>query len=214
MKKWLYVPLALVLMGGVACDRNDRPATANDTGVAGTTGTSGTSDSDLGMDRGFVEDQLEDGDAEVRLGRLAQERASNPDVRAFAEMMVRDHSKAGEALKRIAARHNIRMEAAADHGSHHSVHERLSKLAGAEFDREYMDAMVTDHGKAVNALEDKAEDSKNSEVKQWAATTLPTVKQHLERAKMIQQNLRAGGTTRTPDTEVPTPTPNTGKKKY
>lgn len=189
MNKWIQLPLALAMVAALACDRGDRPAAG--TGAGGTVGTSGTNDG-LGMERGFVEDQLEDGEAEVRLGRLAQDRASNPEVRAFAEMMVRDHTKAGEELKQIAGRHNLRTEDRADgHRDHSDLQERLAKLSGAEFDREYIDAMVDDHEKAIGEVEDKT-DSGNADVKRWAAGTLPTLTQHLERAKGIQDSLRKG----------------------
>ncbi len=195
MMKWMQLPLALAMVATLACDRGDRPVNDTATGTGGTVGTTGTDDG-LGMERGFVEDQLEDGEAEVRLGRLAQDRASNPEVRAFAEMMVRDHTKAGDELKQIASRHNLRMdEKTGDHGDHNDLQERLAKLSGVEFDREYIDAMVDDHEKAINDVEDKT-DSNNQDVKQWATSTLPTLKQHLERAKSIQENLRNANTGR------------------
>lgn len=193
MSKWMQLPLALAMVATLACDRGDRPANDTATGTGGTVGTTGADDG-LGVERGFVEDQLEDGEAEVRLGRLAQERASNPEVRAFAEMMVRDHTKAGNELKQIASRHNLRMDDDAnDHGDHNDLQERLAKPSGVEFDREYIDSMVDDHEKAINEVEDKT-DSNNQDVKQWATSTLPTLKQHLERAKSIQENLRNANT--------------------
>jgi putative membrane protein len=184
MKKWMQLPLALAMVVTLACDRGD-----NTTGNAGTVGTTGAASD---VDRDFVEDQLAGGHAEVELGRLAQERASNAEVREFAGMMVRDHQKAGDELKQIASRHNVRAEDAM-HDDHNDLRERLSTLSGNEFDREYIDAMVADHQKAVDAVDGKA-DSDNADVKQWAASTLPTLKQHLERAKQIQANLRSTDT--------------------
>lgn len=191
MQKWMQLPLALAMVGALACDRRDRAA-----GDAGTVGTSGTAVSDV--DRDFVEDQLAGGNAEVELGRLAQERASDPEVREFAGMMVRDHRKAGDELKQIATRHAMQPRAEGTAGTsgaamkddHTDLRERLSKLSGSEFDREYIDAMVDDHQKAVDAVEDKADGSDHADVKHWAASTLPTLRQHLERAKQIQENLR------------------------
>ena len=178
MKKWMQLPLALAMVGALACDRADR-----------TNGAVGTAGSDSNIDREFIEDQLADGNAEVELGRLAQERASNPQVREFAGMMVTEHRKAGDQLKEIASRHNVEMTAET-RDEHHDLRERLSKLSGAEFDREYIDAMVDDHEKAVKDVEDQAEDAENAALKQWASSTLPNLRQHLERAKQIQSNLR------------------------
>lgn len=182
MKRWTQLTLALLTaVPLVACGADDKRAQDRDNPAAvGTAGT-GAPDAD------FVEEQLAGGNAEIELGRLAQQKASNPQVREFAEMIVRDHTQAGEELKQIATKHNIQVPA--DRDEHNDLHEQLTKASAAEFDREYIEAMVDKHEKAVNDVEDKAEGSDNAEVKQWAAKTLPTLQQHLEKAKQIQQTL-------------------------
>lgn len=185
MKRWNQIALALVATAAFACggdSPNDRTATGGTAGAAGTAGSAANAEAD------FVQEQLADGDAEVALGRLAQERATNPQVKEFAKMMVSDHQKAGEDLKQIASKHNITPDPG-KHNDHNDLREKLSKLSGAEFDREYMDAMVDDHEKAVKDVEGKAENSDNPEVRQWASKALPTLRQHLERAKQIHENL-------------------------
>jgi putative membrane protein len=130
------------------------------------------------------------GRAEVDLGKLAQQKSRNTQVRDFAAMMVRDHTKAAEELKTVATRANIDMaQIDPDAGDNKDVHDRLAKLSGMEFDREYMQMMVDKHEKTVNELEDKAEGADNDHVKQWAARTLPTVKKHLEQARAIHETL-------------------------
>jgi putative membrane protein len=141
-------------------------------------------------DRDFVGDMMADGHAEVELGKMAQQKARNPQVKEFAANMVRDHQKAGAELKTVAANANIdtsTIDADMDHGK--DLRERLSKLSGMEFDREYMKAMVDEHEKAVDEVEDKAEQADNDHVKQWAAKALPVLKKHLEQARHIQETL-------------------------
>jgi putative membrane protein len=75
-----------------------------------------------------------------------------------------------------------------DEAEHRDLEERLSTLSGAEFDREYIDAMVDDHEEAVNELE-RHTDSDNARLKQYASSTLPVVRQHLERARQIKEQL-------------------------
>jgi putative membrane protein len=190
MKRWTQLTLALVaVVPLVACAGDgDRETAAKDANPPAV-GTSGTTN----IDRDFIADQIADGQAEVELARLAQQRAANAQVKEFAQMMVRDHTQAASELKQVAAKHNIQ-PATGDHNDHNDVRERLGKLKGAEFDREYINAMVDDHQKAVSAIEDKADDNENSEVKQWAAKTLPTVRQHLERAKQLKESLDRRGT--------------------
>lgn len=185
MKQWMQIGLvafATATLGACAGDR--QPGME---GTAGTAGTSGATAMSSG-DRDFIEDTIADGEAEVELGRLAQQRATSADVREFGGMMVRDHQKAGEQLKQIARSNKLTAPPHADE-EHTELRDRLSKMSGAEFDRAYINAMVDDHQKAVNELEDKAEADNDTELKRWAAQTLPAVRQHLERAKQIQQNL-------------------------
>ena len=79
---------------------------------AGTTGTAGAGVSN--GDKNFVNHQLSDGMAEVELAKLASDHAASSDVKQFAQMMITDHTKAGDQLKQIASSHSIPMEAKID----------------------------------------------------------------------------------------------------
>jgi putative membrane protein len=186
MKKWIPVLMTLALATTVAaCDRGRDTRTD---GVAGTEGAAGTTgESSLGMmEQNFVKGHLEDGAREVELGRLAEERATSPQVKEFARTMVADHSQAAEELRAIARSENIELDL--DQDSVRDERERLAKLSGAEFDREYMEKMVDDHEKAVNDLE-RHVDSDHPQLRQFASSKLPVVRQHLNQAKQIHEQL-------------------------
>lgn len=103
----------------------------------------------------FIAEMAEDGMAEVQLGKLAAERASNADVKEFAQMMVQDHSKANEELKKIAGQLKVTPPTSLNQ-KHQALAAKLSKLQGAEFDREYMAEMVLGHEEVVNKLRMRA----------------------------------------------------------
>ena len=120
---------------------------------------------------------------------MAAERASNPAVKDFAQMMVRDHTKAAADLREVATATNVQLDTASELDRHHeNLQKDLATLSGPEFDRKYVDAMVDGHEKAVNEIEKKV-DSDNPQLKQWATQTLPVVRQHLERAKQLKETL-------------------------
>jgi putative membrane protein len=173
------LPVAIALSSACA-DRNQ--AAYKEGGNPGV----GTVDLQRPNNAPFVSDMLEDGRAEVELGHLAQQRASNAAVREFGAVMVRDHTKAGDELKAVASDHGDSTHQDSD-ADHKRLHDNLRELSGDAFDREYIDAMVKEHEEAVRELEQKSESPSNDPVKQWAAKTLPAVRQHLERAKQIQQ---------------------------
>lgn len=144
--------------------------------------------------KNFVNDMAIAGMAEVQLGNLATERAASSDVKAFGQMMASDHSKANEELKQVASQLTIQMPTQLDQ-KHRGLAEKLSKLQGAEFDREYMTAMVQGHQEVLGKLKARAgaPGAANAPgepaLAQWATKAVPTVQQHLERARDLRQKL-------------------------
>jgi putative membrane protein len=161
--------------------------------------------------REFINQMAIAGLAEVQLGKIAAEHASNPDVKAFGQMMMRDHSQANKELAQIASQVNVTMPTQLDK-KHQDLAAKLSKLHGADFDREYITAMVEGHSEVVSKLQawtgnrtaatDPAKPSTGAAVgtaggdkgeqalKQWATKALPTVQKHLNRAQELQQKIK------------------------
>ena len=142
-------------------------------------------------DRQFIDKAANDGLAEVKLGQLASEKASSPEVKQFAQRLVQDHTKANNQLKQIAQAEGVRVEDDLE-SKHRKVQDQLSKLSGEAFDRAYMEHMVEDHQKAVKLFEKHSKDASNPQVKQFASSTLPTLQEHLREAQRLQAEV--GGT--------------------
>jgi putative membrane protein len=152
---------------------------------------SGTSAKGTSQDRAFIMEAAAGGMAEVELGRLATQKASRSEVKAFGQMMIEDHSTANDQLMKIAQEKGL----AAPHAlkpEHEALKDRLSTLSGAAFDRAYMREMVKDHQKDVASFRKQSTSASDPEVKQFASSILPTLEKHLERAKEIQQMLGSG----------------------
>ncbi|HEX5107408.1 MAG TPA: DUF4142 domain-containing protein [Vicinamibacterales bacterium] len=200
----------------VACNADRRDSTGRtDNGAA--VGTSGESVDVSNADKDFVHDLTVAGNAEVELGRLASTRGGNAQVKEFGQMMVKDHTSAGDQLKQIASRSNVDTGAAAIDDEHQELITKLSALKGADFDREYMKAMVDGHQdvldklqsrvderdrvgvatgqkpKDVNVKPEPANDTLEASLNAWAASTLPVVKGHLEKAKAVKEAVDRGG---------------------
>jgi putative membrane protein len=138
-------------------------------------------------DRKFVEKAAEGGMAEVDLGKLAEEKASSPQVKQFAERMVNDHTKANDQLKEVAQQEGIQLP---DRLSADAVmtKNQLSQLSGPQFDAVYMRDMVKDHKKDVSEFQHESTSATNPEVKQFASETLPTLQSHLQEAEHINSS--------------------------
>jgi putative membrane protein len=143
-------------------------------------------------DRHFAMDAAAGGLAEVELGKLASDHASNAEVKKFGQRMVEDHGKANDELSAILKQKGISPPTALE-GKQKALHDRLSKLNGAEFDRAYIAAMVKDHQEDAKDFEHESKNGKDPDLKAFAAKTLPMIQDHLKMARDIQTKL--GGAT-------------------
>jgi putative membrane protein len=169
---------------------NNRTNANTVTGVGSNTNdaTNMRSDTKTG-DTGFLTEAAQGGMAEVELGKLASTKATNPDVKKFAQQMITDHSKANNELKELAAKKNFSVPTELS-PKHKSLMDKLNGLSGADFDKAYVDAMVDDHKEDVEAFKDQSEDGKDADVKAWAGKTLPTLQMHLDMIKGIQSKMK------------------------
>ncbi len=141
-------------------------------------------------DSRFIKDAASGGLLEVELGRLAAEKAASQQVKDFGKKMEQEHGKANTELKQLASSKNVQIADKLD-GKHKSTYDRLAKLSGERFDREYMKTMIDDHKADVDKFKKEAEKANDSDVKSFAAKTLPTLEKHLELAQSTGQQVGA-----------------------
>ena len=144
-------------------------------------------------DRAFAREAAVGGMAEVDLGNLAKEKASSQDVKNFADRRVTDHSKANDELKQWASQHNVTLPAELD-ARHKATHARLEKLSGDAFDKAYMRDMLTDHRQDVAKFKTESKSARNTDLKDWAGKTLPTLEDHLKQAQETASKVGVGAT--------------------
>jgi len=175
--------LALALSAAPAFSQSRPPAPQR----AGQTPKTGTSTSPV-SDHQFAIDAAHGGLAEVELGHLAEQKAASDRVKQFGRKMVEDHGKANDELTQVAKQQPITLPTTLD-SKDEALKDRLSKLSGDSFDRAYINAMVRDHKKDVNEFRKEAEHGRNPDIKAFAASTLPTLEQHLRLAENIQASV-------------------------
>jgi len=144
-------------------------------------------------DKKFAMEAAMGGMAEVKKGQLAVEKASNPDVKAFGQKMVDDHTKANEELKEVASKESIDLPTSLD-AKQQAMVDKLSKLSGAAFDKAYMKDMVKDHDTDVKEFQRVAQNGTDTAIRDFAAKTLPTLQEHQTMARDVQAKL-SGKTT-------------------
>ena len=138
-------------------------------------------------DSSFVMKAAGGGHTEVEAGKLASGKATNSDVKAFAQRMVKDHGKANTELLSLAKSKSIDIKA--NDSDAKALTDRLGKLSGAAFDRAYMEEMVKDHQTDVELFERQSRDGDDAELKAWAGKQLPTLREHLKMAQDVHAKL-------------------------
>jgi len=144
-----------------------------------------------GTDDLFVFQASAGGLAEVTLGSLASKKASDPNVKRFADQMVTDHTKANGELMNLANKTKLKLASRMD-DEHEKALNKLLKLNGNAFDREYMAGQVKDHEATVALFEQQVKGGKNPDIKNWADKTLPTLRDHLKMAREIRGKFKEG----------------------
>jgi putative membrane protein len=135
-------------------------------------------------DQMFVQKASTGGLAEVRVGQLATERAASAEVKQFGQQMVTDHTKANQELSTLAKAKNLPVATELDQ-KHQAVLDKLTKLQGAAFDREYIADQVAAHERTVALFTTQAKEGHDAELKAFAAKTLPTLQEHLRMVRTL-----------------------------
>lgn len=138
-------------------------------------------------DAKFVKQEAAAGMAVVKTAELGAQKATRPEVKAFAQRLVTDHSTANEELTKLAAVKGVELSASME-PKHAESFQKLEKTETADFDKEFLKVAVSGHKKCINNFEDAAKDAKDNDVKMWAEKTLPTLKAHLAQAQDLSSN--------------------------
>lgn len=130
----------------------------------------------------FIKDAEQANSAEIAFSQVAQSRAQNSDVKQLAQMMVTDHQACNQKVQAIAQAHGLAFDQSLDWINQHEVN-RLQKADEGSFDKDYTKLMLKDHVKAIKMFQKAADDIQEPDVKEFAANTLPTLRNHLRHAE-------------------------------
>jgi len=138
----------------------------------------------------FLKEAIQGDLAEVQMGQLAQQKGQSEDVKQFGQMLQQDHSQNLQQAQQLAQQEGI-TPPNAPNAEQKKAYERLSKLSGAQFDRQFAKDMVADHKKDIAKYQKEAKGS--GPIAQFAQQTLPTLQKHLQTAQQIESKGAAVG---------------------
>lgn len=144
-----------------------------------------------GPDTQFLAKAIISGQSEVEISQVGAQKATQPQVRQFAERMVKDHTAVNGKLMDEAQRHKIKTTGT--YGTPplepseqaQMTKDQLEALSGDKLDKAYMQRMIQDHIRAVALFQDEAKNGKDNQLRDLAGATLPMLQDHLKEAREI-----------------------------
>jgi putative membrane protein len=192
----LLALLVSVLMTGLntACQRNNSGVQAAREEKAASPDTSNMAGNVMTpQDREIAEKIDQANQAEIDEGHMAETKASNPDVKDFAEMLVKDHTSALDELRRLMRDNNAEVTPQ-ENAKPAEESSELQTLQGAAFDRAFVDEQVTAHEKTLDDLRSFEGSAQNPDLKKYISNLIPTIQKHLDKAQELQKRMMKTGT--------------------
>ena len=150
---WVTVGALGIISNG--CSRTEAPKPASSEPLAPRPAAVGEGGAGANLSDGdFVQDVALKNMAEVELSRMALDKATSPSIKAFAQMMIRDHERAGQDLKSALLGQPIGWPTQLDDKRRKTADE-LARKQGADFDRDYVKAVVEGHQNLAAKLESR-----------------------------------------------------------
>jgi putative membrane protein len=136
--------------------------------------------------------------ADIDAAKVAKGHAKDPEVKEFANTMIRDHEGVNKQAKQLVSKLKVKPQPSdtaksLQKGSQENV-AALKKLKGAAFDKAYMDHEVAYHQQVIDAINSTLlPNAQNPELKGLIEKVTPAFQAHLDHAKQLQSKLASTG---------------------
>jgi putative membrane protein len=178
---------AALAFGGAALAQTSMPqgvnpankSSAAQPGMPGNAGMHKASKADQAFMKAAIEIDL----AEIQVGELAQQKSQDQDVKQFGQMLQQDHSQNLQQAQQLAQQAGV-TPPTAPNAKQKQMYEKLSKLSGSKFDKQFAKDMVKGHKEAIGKFQKEAK--RNGPLAQFAQQTLPVLQKHLQTAQSIE----------------------------
>ena len=144
------------------------------------------------QDKQFIMTASQSDYTEMTFSKLAEQKGSNPAVKAYAQKMITDHTKLESEMKPFADQMSVTPVTTLD-ATHQQLYDQMSSLSGTDFDKAYMSAMDTDHHASLDAFKAEESTTTNAPLKVVVKKGEKVVAQHTEMADKMSKKM--GGST-------------------
>jgi putative membrane protein len=153
----------------------------------------------------FVQKAMASGQMEVQMGQLGQQQGQDPQVKALAAALVRDHTQANQKLQQIASTQSVSQQSGqGEHQKHQQHLEKLRGQSGSEFDKEFVRMALKHHKKDIQEFEKAQTQVTDPQLKQFITDTLPKLREHQQMAQAAAKSVGVDEASIAADVDVDT----------
>ena len=142
-------------------------------------------------DKMFIRKAAQGGMAEVKLGQLASDKASSPDVKSFGQKMVTDHTQLNDDMKPIADSMGVMLPKQVSKEDQ-AEYDKLNGLSGTDFDKEYVTFMVKDHHKDLREFRAESQSASDPNLKAAVEKGEKVIQEHTTMADKLAKSMNIG----------------------
>ena len=136
-------------------------------------------------DSQYLVDAAETDLKEIEIGKLAQQKGTDADVKAYGKMLVDDHTKSLNDVKALADKKQITLPATVTEDGQ-DAYNKLNEKMGIDFDKKFAEMMVDGHEKNIDKAQKASEKANDEEIRLWAANKLTALTKHRDHAKTLK----------------------------
>lgn len=141
-------------------------------------------------DYSFAQKAAQGNTEEVQMGKLAEQKSSNPAVKEFGQRMVTDHSKLNAQLKQLAGQKGAMVPTSMSHHEESKM-QHLENESGAAFDKAYVKDMVKEHKHDLKEFQSAAKSAQDPELRAYAQSAVPILQEHLTMAENLEKTVKS-----------------------
>lgn len=193
MNKNSYIKGALLLVTFVtiillfsSCSNNQKPEDTKD--VAEEHNEAKFDNNKQEKDAQFLVNAAEINLEEIQLGQLAQQIGRTTYVKELGKMMEKSHAKSLSDLTALAKSKMITIPTSPTDDAQ-DAYKTLNEKSGNDFDKAYVDRMVSGHKDAIAAFEKASTDCDDTDIRNWALASLPDLRTHLDHSIDCQKKV-------------------------
>jgi len=146
--------------------------------------SNGTARTANAADQAFLNEAIQGDLAEVNMGKLAQEKGQSEAAKQFGQMLEQDHGQHLQKAKDSAQQMGV-TPPTEPNPKQKKMYDQLSKMSGAQFDKEFAQHMIKDHKEDIGKYEKEAKSK--GPLAQFAQETIPTLQKHLQTAERLAE---------------------------